>query len=150
VVITTLNNFAMPLLRYKMGDLAKISNKSCSCGRSLPLLKDIEGRVNNMVVTPEGKISSGLVFYYISRSMIEKNGGIKKFKVIQDNIDQITFQIVKDKDFKADTLQSLVKKTHAYLSPNLRVNFQFFTDIPDKTEGKIIHFVSNLQPSSSN
>jgi phenylacetate-CoA ligase len=148
VVITSLNNHAMPLIRYKIGDVATISNKSCSCGRALPLLKNIEGRVNNMVVTPEGKISSGLVFYYISRSLIEKKGGVKKFKVVQNQVDRITFQIVKDEDFKEHNLNTLVKKTHEYLSPSIQVDFQFCPELAHRTNGKIIHFVSNLQPSS--
>jgi phenylacetate-CoA ligase len=148
VVITGLNNFAMPLIRYKMGDIAKISNASCPCGRSLPLLENIEGRVNNMVITPEGKISSGLIFYYISRSLIEKSGGVKKFKVIQDKIDHITFQIVKDKDFEESSLRTLVKKTHEYLSPKMQVAFEFLPELPHRTNGKIIHFISNLQQSS--
>lgn len=147
VVITGLNNFAMPLIRYKIGDIAILSPKSCSCGRALPLLENIEGRVNNMVVTPEGNISSGLIFYYISRSLIENNGGVKKFKVVQDKIDQITFQIVKDKNFDEGNLRALKDKTHEYLSPNIHVNFDFFKELPNKTEGKIIHFISKLQPS---
>jgi len=146
VVITGLNNFAMPLIRYKMGDVAILSDKSCSCGRNLPLLENIEGRVNNMVVTPDGKISSGLIFYYISRSLIENNGGVKKFKVIQNEIDRITFQIVKDKNFEEGNLQALVKKTHEYLSPDIQVDFEFFTELPHRTGGKIIHFVSKIQP----
>ena len=147
VVITGLNNFAMPLIRYKVGDIAIISDKSCSCGRALPLLENIEGRVNNMVVTPEGKISSGLIFYYISRSLIENNGGVKKFKVIQDKLDRIIFQIVKDNNFKQENLQALVKKTHEHLSPKIHVDFEFFSELPHKTEGKIIHFISKLKPS---
>ncbi|MFX0134658.1 MAG: phenylacetate--CoA ligase family protein [Candidatus Hodarchaeota archaeon] len=148
VIITGFNNFAMPLIRYKVGDVAIISDKSCSCGRALPLLENIEGRVNNMVVTPEGKISSGLIFYYISRSLIENNGGVKKFKVIQDRIDRITFQIVKDKNFNEENLRALVRKTHEYLSPNIHVDFEFFSELPHRTDGKIIHFVSKLQPSN--
>jgi phenylacetate-CoA ligase len=147
VVITGLNNFAMPLIRYKIGDIARLSQNPCSCGRALPLLENIEGRVNNMVVTPEGKISSGLIFYYISRSLIENNGGVKKFKVVQDKIDQITFQIIKDKNFDEGNLQALEDKTHEYLSPNIHVSFNFFSELPNKTDGKIIHFVSKLQPS---
>ena len=148
IVITGLNNFAMPLIRYKVGDVAIMSDKSCSCGRNLPLLQNIEGRVNNMVVTPEGKISSGLIFYYISRSLIENNGGVKKFKVIQNEIDQITFQIVKDENFNEASLNALVKKTHEYLSADIQVDFEFFSELTHRTDGKIIHFVSKLQPSS--
>ena len=100
-----------------MGSISTIA-----CYR-LPLIEKIEGRTNNMVVTPEGKISSGLVFYYISRSLIEKNAGIKKFKVIQNSLDSITFQIVKGPNFKDNNLLILENKTHDYHSPKIKVNF---------------------------
>ena len=147
VVITGLNNLAMPLIRYKLGDVAILTDKFCSCGRGLPLLENIEGRVNNMVVTPEGKISSGMIFYYISRSLIENNGGIKKFKIVQDKIDRITFQIVKDHNFSEENLKAIVRMTHKYLSPSLQVDFEFFSELPHKTDGKIQHFLSKVRPS---
>ncbi len=145
VVLTGLSNYAMPLIRYKVGDVASISRDLCPCGRGLTLLEKIEGRVNNMVLTPEGKIVSGLVFYYISRSLIENNAGIQKFKVIQTALDSVTFQIVKGPDFKDKYLLLLEKKTHEYLSPRMRVNFEFKDNIPPTSSGKMLHFVSKLE-----
>jgi phenylacetate-CoA ligase len=151
VILTGLNNFAMPLIRYRVGDVARMSNKRCKCGRGLPLMENVEGRVNNMVVTPEGKIASGLVFYYISRSLIERDSGIKKFKVIQDALDHVIFQIVKGPGFKDDNLKVLEKKTHEYLSPKMNVSFEFCDNIPHTTSGKIIHFISKIgSPYHSN
>lgn len=144
VVITGLNNYAMPLIRYKIGDVASYSERACSCGRGLPLLERIEGRVNNMVVTPEGKISSGFVFYYMSRSLIENNGGIKKFRIIQDQVDRLIFQIVKDTNFSEKDLQAIVRMTHKFLSPKIQVDFEFYPELPHRTDGKIQYFISKL------
>ncbi len=145
VVITGLNNYAMPLIRYKIGDVASFSERACSCGRGLPLLERIEGRVNNMVVTPEGKISSGFVFYYMSRSLIENNGGIKKFRIIQDKVDRLIFQIVRDTNFSERDLQAIVRMTHKFLSPKIQVDFEFYPELPHRTDGKIQYFISKLQ-----
>lgn len=144
VVITGLNNYAMPLIRYKIGDIANYSERACSCGRGLPLLERIEGRVNNMVVTPEGKISSGFVFYYMSRSLIENNGGIKKFRIIQDKVDRLIFQIVRDTNFSEKDLQTIVRMTHKFLSPKIKVDFEFYPELPHRTDGKIQYFISKL------
>lgn len=54
VVVTTLQNFAMPLIRYEIGDYAEVG-PPCPCGRGLPVLNRILGRVRNMIVTPDGK-----------------------------------------------------------------------------------------------
>ena len=54
VVLTTLHNFAMPLIRYRLGDYAEVGN-ACSCGRGLPVLRQIHGRQRNMIVLPDGR-----------------------------------------------------------------------------------------------
>jgi phenylacetate-CoA ligase len=144
VVLSGLNNYAMPFIRYRVGDVASLANGQCPCGRGLPILKKIDGRINNMVVTPEGKIASGLVFYYISRSLIEKKGGVNKFKVIQHSLDNITFQIVKGPNFDEKSLKILEEKTHEYLSRDMNVKFEFLENLPPTTNGKIIHFISKL------
>ena len=53
VVLTTLHNFAMPLIRYRIGDYAEVG-EACSCGRGLPVLKRILGRQRNMLTLPDG------------------------------------------------------------------------------------------------
>lgn len=54
VVLTTLHNFAMPLIRYEIGDYAEVG-EPCSCGRGLPVLKRIHGRRRNMIALPDGR-----------------------------------------------------------------------------------------------
>lgn len=148
VVLTGLNNYAMPFIRYRVGDRASLSSGLCPCGRGLPILKKIDGRINNMVATPEGKVASGLVFYYISRSLIEKKGGIQKFRVIQNSLDNITFQIVKGPGFDTRSIKMLEEKTHDYLSPRINVEFEFLESLPQAANGKIIHFISKLTSSA--
>ena len=53
IVVTTLQNFAMPLLRYDIGDYAEVG-EACPCGRGLPVLRRIVGRQRNMAVLPDG------------------------------------------------------------------------------------------------
>src|SRR5262249_36059664 len=60
VVVTALANRAMPILRYQVGDMAVASDRCCPCGRGLPLLECIEGRVADYVVTPSGQLISGI------------------------------------------------------------------------------------------
>jgi phenylacetate-CoA ligase len=144
VVLTGLNNYAMPFIRYKVGDVASAWHGQCPCGRGLPTLKNIDGRINSMVVTPGGKIASGFIFYYMSRSQIEKKGGIEKYRVIQNSPDRILFQIVKGPQFDEKSLRTLEGKTHEYLSPDMNVEFEFVENLPSTTNGKSVHFISKL------
>ena len=62
LVITDLNNFSMPFVRYKNEDLAAISDKKCSCGRGLPLLAYVEGRILDAIQVPGGRVLPGEFF----------------------------------------------------------------------------------------
>src|SRR5262249_582338 len=60
VVVTDLANYAMPMLRYKVGDVAAFAQNRCSCGRGLPMLERLEGREADYVTTPTGELISGI------------------------------------------------------------------------------------------
>ena len=66
IVITDLNNYCMPLIRYRIGDLAKsLGTKTCDCGRGLPLIGDIQGRVQSIIVGANGKYLPGTYFSHL-------------------------------------------------------------------------------------
>ncbi len=55
IVVTPLYNYAMPLIRYRLGDLARAANRPCACGRHMPLIGEVLGRTRNMFVRPDGQ-----------------------------------------------------------------------------------------------
>ncbi|NLN49354.1 MAG: phenylacetate--CoA ligase family protein, partial [Clostridiales bacterium] len=55
LILTDLDNFYMPVIRYKNGDVIEIADEQCTCGRNLPLIKSIGGRIADLIVTPNGK-----------------------------------------------------------------------------------------------
>ena len=63
IIGTNLNNYAMPLIRYDTGDLAKVSNASCECGRSFPLIKKVVGRKDTPLIAPSGQQVPSVNFY---------------------------------------------------------------------------------------
>jgi phenylacetate-CoA ligase len=92
IVGTGLNNYAMPLIRYRTGDTARISNLPCPCGRNLPLLQSIDGRSADSIITPHGRIIPGnglmAAFHGIEN--------IKKSQLVQEEIGRITVKIEKN------------------------------------------------------
>ena len=79
VVVTNLNNYCMPLIRYEVGDLAKgIVEEKCDCGRLLSRIDKINGRVNENIVLNNGKILNGEYFEFL----FYENYSINKFQVI--------------------------------------------------------------------
>ena len=83
--ITDLNNYCMPLIRYRIGDLAKsLGAKDCDCGRGLPLIGDIEGRVQSIIIGANGKYLPGTYFSHLFK---DYEFIVKQYQVLQKKAD---------------------------------------------------------------
>lgn len=98
LVITELNNFAFPLIRYRMGDYASLSNKTCSCGRELPIIENLFGRSYDMIKNKNGKLFHAEFFMYIIEEAKRNSINIKAFQIIQTKIDEFLIKLVSNKE----------------------------------------------------
>jgi len=145
VVVTSLVNYAMPLIRYRIGDLAAWAQKPCSCGRGWPLLKEVTGRVSDMFVTREGARVNGKYFHHLFYS----SDWVRRFQIIQEDIDYVRVLIVPtDEDTQqtdhADELEILRKQIKLILGSGCRVEFEFMEDIPPTASGKYMYTISKV------
>jgi len=88
VVCTSLFNYAMPFIRYAVGDIGSASyDYDCACGRTLPLMEMIEGRTDSIIYFPDGRAISSFAFIaaFYQLNFYSK---IQKFRVIQKKIDE--------------------------------------------------------------
>ena len=90
LVITNLHSDAAPLIRYATGDSAIFASKSCSCGRSLPLLSSINGRLADCIVLPDGRKLSP----YVITCTVEEIPGVRQFQVIQETDGSIRIRLL--------------------------------------------------------
>jgi len=102
VVVTGLYNYAFPLIRYKIGELAKLKEERCSCGRSLPLIDSIQGREDDYIKLPSGKTISPRKI-----NLLDSVEGIKEYVTVQVRRDLIKVQAVKNKGFREDIIDSI-------------------------------------------
>jgi phenylacetate-CoA ligase len=93
LVITELNNTAMPLVRYRIGDFAAFSRERCACGRSLPALEGIYGREYDLIYNRSGHMFHGEFFMYIAEEAQRQGLGIGAFQIIQDAYDHFTIRV---------------------------------------------------------
>ncbi|OOG20660.1 hypothetical protein B1C78_17045 [Thioalkalivibrio denitrificans] len=109
VLVTNLESFAYPFIRYRVGDQVTLSDKSCSCGRGLPRLERIEGRRTDWLVDSAGRKIHGLVVAHT----IAKVQGIRQFQIVQKTPTELHIRIVKNNLYKdsddAWIIQSLAK-----------------------------------------
>lgn len=139
VVVTPLHNFAMPLLRYEVGDYAEVG-EPCPCGRGLPVLKRIVGRTRNMVRTPDGKC------YWPSFPVEEwlKVADIRQFQLRQTSLDSIEVLVVMDGQMSVAQENQLVQILHASLNYPFNIRFDYVASIAVQNNGKYEDFISLL------
>ena len=109
IIGTGLNNYAMPLIRYRTGDVARLDASACPCGREMPLLQSVDGRKADSIIMPDGRVvpGGGLMgaFHGIDN--------IKKSQIVQEDVNNITVKVMKDKvelGVNTDTIIANLKK----------------------------------------
>ncbi len=145
ILVTDIFNLAQPFIRYNIGDLGTLNSKSdCKCENKNLLLSKFQGRTSDLIKLPNGKISPGLTFYYVSRNLLELYGIVKEFIVIQTHIDKFIFKIVSDIPINSDIEEELKNSMDKYLCKGLRLEIHKVDVISRPPSGKIKHFFSEL------
>jgi phenylacetate-CoA ligase len=140
ILITDLENFGMPLIRYRIGDYGSFGDIPCGCGRGLPLLKEIEGRVLDVITAPNGNRLGGTFWTLLFRSA----PGIASFQVVQEKIEEITVKYVRDKVARDVPFPLFLDRISAKCGADLRVRFERVDGIPLTSSGKTRFVVSKL------
>lgn len=139
LVITSLYNKAQAFIRYDIGDIGIISEKSTpkKC-----LLKKLVGRTNDIVVLPSGKKAAGLTFYYITKSIIEKDSLVKEFVIEQHKIDTFKIKYLSDKTLSSEKEAMIKTEMTNYLEKGLHIVFEKQDNLNRSTSGKLKQFIS--------
>lgn len=140
IVVTDLYSQEAPFIRYATGDLGALATRSCSCGRSLPLLERIEGRSNDSIVTSDGRIINSLALIYPVREV----EGIEQFRICQKAVDSFHVQVVRNSRFQEDGEDRIRKGWAQLLRSPVQVTFEYLPALPLELSGKFRHVVSEL------
>jgi phenylacetate-CoA ligase len=135
VLATRLDNFAMPLIRYYVGDLVEmepLDHKQCDCGRQLPLLRRVIGRDTDIVVTRSGK---RMIVHFFT-AIFEHVPEIRQFKVVQKNLDEIEIHFIRGKNFGEATIAKIENQIHSHLQENFPIHWVETHQIPATMSGK--------------
>lgn len=139
ILLTSLSNKAMPIIRYEVGDIGVINKIEGKL-----VLQKLSGRVSDLIKLPSGKVAAGLTFYYVSRVVLEKNRSIREFIVRQTAIDVFNFDIVSTEELNDETSSFLQKQLDIYLEPGLKIRVSRVDRINRPASGKIKHFYSEI------
>lgn len=146
IVCTSLINSAMPLIRYRSDDLGIPNKEPCSCGRSLPLMKTLEGRTDDFLTTLDGRIVPPTIF---SPYPFDNLRGIKQFRVIQETREKMTIELAVDKDFQYNrVLDRARREVQRVFGKDMQVNFRMLGKIDKDTTGKLRKVISHVPIAS--
>jgi len=141
ILVTSLHNKAMPIIRYEIGDVGIMGRDS----NGLPFLEKLSGRINDVVHLPSGKTAAGLTFYYISRSILESGGRLREFIIRQTSLDTFEFEIVSDSDLLFSEIEAIKCQMERYLEPGLKLIVKRVPFIQRSPAGKLKHFHSEIK-----
>jgi len=138
IVGTSLTNRAMPMIRYRAGDLVKMSRKSCPCGRCMPVVEHIVGHGNDYVVTPSGKLIGRL------DRIFREAPNLRDVQIYQPDREHLVLRIVPDRYFKDYDGTAILEKLKKVLGEEIRVEIERRSSIPATNGGKHKTVISDV------
>ena len=142
IVVTSLINYAMPLVRYAIGDRGVLApGRICACGRQGQILAKVTGRNVDAFKTKEGALIDGEYFTHL----LYFRSWVQRFKVVKQDLSTIVFKVVKTAaDATEPELTEIVQNTRAVMGADCQVDFQFLADIPPAASGKYRYTISEV------
>jgi phenylacetate-CoA ligase len=141
LIITDLSNRAMPLVRYQVGDVVVGSGRVCRCGRGLPMIERVEGREADYVVTPSGRLISGISLTENFALLIP---GTAQIQIVQESLHSLRLRLVKGDDFTDDGLRKIAELVGELFGPSVRHDVEFVDAIPQEPSGKYRFCISKV------
>lgn len=142
IVVTHMATSDFPFIRYRTGDIGMLGNTPCSCGRGLPLLKEIQGRSTDFVIASDGTVMHGLALIYILRDL----PAVRAFKIIQESLNLTRVQVVANPSFGITDETTIREGLQARLGNDVEIDIQLLAEIPPEKSGKHRYVVSQVKP----
>jgi phenylacetate-CoA ligase len=146
VVGTSLHNLSMPLLRYEVGDVLEVdeNTETCACGRAMPRVRRVNGRQEDAIIAPDGRVVTTLFIVF------DKVPGIAHWRVIQDEPDRLRVFVVRTPAYSAFSEEALYHLIERFVGPDMKVRLHYLSleALQRDVTGKFRTIVSRIQQPS--
>jgi phenylacetate-CoA ligase len=132
ILITDLHNYGMPFLRYAIGDVGQLESAPCPCGRGLPRLRSVEGRVLDMLRTADGRLVPGEFFPHLLKEFPE----IAEFQVEQTSLTRILISVVLRQPLAESSRALIFAETKRVFGEDAGMELRRVDSIPPRPSGK--------------
>jgi len=143
VVVTTLRNYSMPLIRYEIGDVAVAGGYECPCGRNSFQLKNVLGRTLGYFKKSDGSLAHS---HFLVQALFFRDW-IKRFQVIQDAFDHVIIRVELSENQKPvdDDMADITEKTRILMGQSCKVDFEFVENIGRSASGKYVYTICRVE-----
>jgi len=149
IFVTNLRNFGMPLIRYNIGDVGRPSDEVCGCGRGLPLMSSIEGRISQFMAVYDKRLghvvpisTAGPGVFSIALLQIP----LERYQIIQESLEKVVIKAVKGKGYSQAHTDFILKHLRKYLGDDITIEIEFVDLLPPLPSGKRSVFISKIDP----
>jgi phenylacetate-CoA ligase len=145
LAVTPLMNYAMPFIRYRIGDRGRLTERSCSCGRQFPLLDALSGRVMEAMTNSKGEhVDSGFLMFVLT--YMAQRGYLRQFQIIQEEDGSLMINVVLENGMSlaahSGDLQYVKEKLQVVMGRDCEVRFRAVDDIPTNASGKYPYVIN--------
>jgi len=147
ILVTSLRNFGMPFIRYAIGDVGKPSDEVCACGRGLPLMESLEGRVSQFMAIYDkqlGRIIPVSTAAPGPLSMILMQVPLERYRIVQESLNRVVIKAVKGKGYLRRHTNLIVAYFRKFLGNDITIEVEFVDYLPPLPSGKRTVFTSKI------
>ncbi len=140
LVCTGLLNEDMPLIRYETGDLGAVeeASEACGCGRTLPALAKVEGRLDDLIITPDGRRIGRLDAVF--RGSVPLRGA----QVVQDREDRVIVRLVPTEGWNSRWCNEVEGRLRDRLGPAMKIEIEIVRELERESSGKLRVIISEI------
>ena len=144
IVVTHLDAYAMPLIRYRTGDVGRLRPGRCRCGRGLPMMDVVQGRTTDFLRFPDGDVKHALSIIYPLREM----QGVRQFRVTQYADYSVAVDVVRDDNALRPTREAIARRLRPVVGDQVDLRVTLVPEIVSAESGKHRYVVSHARPST--
>jgi len=145
LVVTELNNYAFPLIRYRTGDFGSINTEPCPCGRTLLRLNEVQGRAYDFIRNRRGQLFHGEFLMYVFEDLRRQGADIRQFQVEQTDYDRFLVRIVPGPNYDSSCETLIGERIRSFVDPAAGLQVQYVEEIPRERSGKL-RLIKGLRP----
>lgn len=138
MICTGLNNRAMPFIRYRIGDRVQVSSDACPCGCAFPVIERIEGRLDDYILTPDGRYVTGLSVLFRGVP------AVREAQIEQEQPDAVLIRLARNEGYGLSDEGIIRSEARRRLGNSIRIQFEYVDRIPREPGGKFRFIKSRL------